>query len=730
MAYGLKYQTQFTSRSDAYNAEKDYTLQFLFKDYTGGATSLTGGSTTVIQKCTVDDPFAPIKGQSLEIKLLNYGNCPITNFYSEDDDGVKVILMDSGGNVKFVGFIVQDDIFEPMVDFVHEISLSANDSLGLLKGVILSDARTRRPYEVNVMTNGPLDQILVSALPPFYVSVGSDIEVLGVTYNVTAISTVAIVIGGRNYNYTLSVTPAVAAPIPEQDITLYVIGPIDLLQKNSLLDLINACLFNTNLQLITNIYCNILEVNQFVTNSSFEQTLVDSQVFLSGEVFQNCYDVLTKILETFRCSIFQANGQWIIIHWDEIRQYPNWDIPGFVYDENFQLIGTTIFANVFTVGADPELTRHLAGLQKGTFRGYKFVRKQFDYRQPKYLLRNYDLLKVGALRATYVSAGLTYYEYEATDFLNGWPTNNITRFIRVVKDSLDNEIERYLVLKGAPSDTDRAVQAQPFEINLEDRIRLSFSFRTTVNPVTVINFAVRNYDGTNSRYAHDDATWQAGLGFAFNTFGGANTWNSVSIEPNGVPYDGLLYCYFAQVCPTPNAPTDETHYKDIRLEYTPYISDTTKIIGQVHRNEQTPNVKANSDNTISIDDSPKNSIVGTLFLSTVVGLLQKRASQWKYVSDPTITRLGQLITREEILYRSRTRTKLDGSFVGLYQGGNCVSLATAFRTIYDPTKNYVPALMSIDYKANQFSCTPWEINDTSEPVLAPDYSFTYIYDAK
>lgn len=102
--WGLKYQTQFTSQSDDNNAEIDYTLQFLFKDYSGVVNSIIGGSTTVLQKCTVDDPFAPIKGQSLEIKLVNTGNLPITSFYSEDDDGVKVILTKTGGQTLFTGF--------------------------------------------------------------------------------------------------------------------------------------------------------------------------------------------------------------------------------------------------------------------------------------------------------------------------------------------------------------------------------------------------------------------------------------------------------------------------------------------------------------------------------------------------------------------------------------------------------------------------------------------------
>ena len=84
MPYGLKYQTQFTSVQDDNNPSRDYTLKFLFKDYAGEVATLTGGGTTVIQRCTVDEPNAAIKGQSLDIRLINEGNIPISSFHEAE----------------------------------------------------------------------------------------------------------------------------------------------------------------------------------------------------------------------------------------------------------------------------------------------------------------------------------------------------------------------------------------------------------------------------------------------------------------------------------------------------------------------------------------------------------------------------------------------------------------------------------------------------------------------
>lgn len=728
--WGLKYQTEFTSQSDDNNAEIDYTLQFLFKDYSGVVNSIIGGSTTVLQKCTVDDPFAPIKGQSLEIKLVNTGNLPITSFYSEDDDGVKVILTKTGGQTLFTGFLVQDDGHELMVDYQHELSLSANDSLGLLKGVILSDADTQRSYEVNVVTNGNLNELLVSAIQPFYILIDDVIEVLGVTYTVTAISYTPITIGGRVYNYTLTVTPAIAAAISQQDITMLVTGPLNLYDRNTLSSVIYSCLKSTNLDLITNIYCNILELNHVTTKSFFDQTMIDTQLFIKSDSFDDCYSVLETILYTFRCSLFQANNQWNIIRWSDMQLYANNQVPGFQYDENFVLLGTNTFNNNFYIGPSPQLTRPLAGLMDGVFRPYKFSKKTFNYTQPKYVLKNYDLQTLGPLIRQYQYASLIIKEYVAVGWLAGLGPNTIERFIRVVTDATGTEIERYLCIKGIPFDDSRSVQGTPFEGRAGDKLTYSFSVRSTNVPATVAQFALMALNGVSpnkyvQNYPVDNGAWLNTIGFAFTTTGTNNTWNSVSIKSSGIPFNGLIYCYLANINQTPGA-NNETHYKDIRLQYEAYINDTTKITGHIHNDQQPNNIKNNIDKTILIDDSPRGNIQGALFLPTTTALLQNLTSIWKYTDSPTYYKLGELMTKEDIKWRSVLRSKLDGEFVGIIQDNYC-SLLTAVITDFKPTKVYTFGLLSIDYKRNRFSGTLWEISDTENPEVIEDYTFKYIY---
>mgnify|MGYP007100047666 CR=1 FL=1 len=735
MPYGLKYQTQFTSQSDANNPEQDYTLQFLYKDYTGEVATLTGGATTCLQKCTVDEPNAAIKGQSLDITLVNEGNIPISSFFSEDDDGIQVKLLDSSGNIKFIGFLVQDDFYEGMVDYGHDINLSANDGLGLLKGVILSEADVRRSFYAVRRTNG-VDTVVYNyvASDAFYPQPGDPIEYLGVVYTIATAVFETTVISGIGYNWTITLTTSTGG-IAYGDEYIFLTGEVNLLQRNSILSIVALCLGETNLPLILNVFHNLYEYRQDNTRWTGEQTLIDTQLFISGETFMNCYESLTKILETFRLTLFQANGQWNIISWDEMHRSTGNAIRGFVYNETFTAIGTTTFTNNFNIGPEPSLTQPIYELVQGGLRGYKFTRKQFDYNQPKYLLRNYDLQTLGNLRSTYVSSGITYSEYDAPGWTAAFGTPAATRFIRVAVDSVGTEIERYLVVTGPAFDGSRAVQSDPIELSAGDKVKFSFSCRTNNSGTGgyVWVFAVRLYDGTLNYYVDDlpadNGDWISGLGFSYVISGGDNTqnWHSVEIQSSQAPISGILFCYLAEVPPASAIPGNETHYKDIRLEITQFINDTSKAIGHIHKQDQPVNKKNNTDVLLSIDDSPRSTIKGTLFLDTKTGLLQDRTFAWRYPPDGNGWPIGEWSTLEELTWRQKTRSKLEGGFTGLYQNGLPASLLTMVQTTFNPTKNYTFGLLTVDYKRNQFSGSLWEMYDENDGIFDPDYTFKYIY---
>lgn len=737
MAYGLKYRSQFDSQTDAYTASKTYTIEFLYKDYAGGTQSVILADNPIVHKFGADDPFAPIKGSSVSINLMNInGYLPLSAFNTEEDDGIMVKLLESG-NVKFIGYVVNEDSYDTMVDFTHVITISANDSLGLLKGVILSEAIVKRPFSASYQTNGDNFVVYVDCDDyAFYPAAGDTITFDGNNYVIATAVNETTTIGLGVYNWTITVTTTTGGISLHSDFTIYLTGLLNLRARNSLMSIIAACVKRTNIDLITNIFCNISAYPQLTTVSHFEQTLIDSQTFISGETYENCYAVLEKIMTSFRCSIFQANGEWNIVHWDEMRFYTNQAIPGYQYDEDFIYIGNTTFTNIFTFGPDPQLTRPIYPLNIGQISSYKFVRKTFNYHQPKYLLRNYDLQTLGALLSSYTSGGFTIKEYVATDWTTGTGPILAERFIRVVTDSAGTEIERYLCIRGNHSNTTKAVAGVPFECQEGDKLKLSFSFKTNISqggPIVIV-FALMLTDNTISYYVDEvpagNGSWITTVGFSYTISGGdnTNTWHSVEIESSQMPIDGLGYVYLPEAVDAPYNSSRETFYKDIRLEYIPFVNDTTKITGQIHKNERDKNVKTNTDVDIYIDNSPTNQVIGTLFQKTVTNLLQDRTGVWIYNYDITTgyAQLNEMLTHEELAWRGMLRIKYEGEFVGLYQN-SVASMLTIVKETFNPSKNYIFGLLSIDYKKNRLNGTLYEIYDSEEPALVSDYTFKYIY---
>ena len=664
---------------------------------------------------------------------------------------MKVILTGDSNEVLFIGFLVQDDFYESLVDYTHAITLSATDGLGLLKSVALSEAEVRRAFTVTYKSIGALPNIIyvLTYDPAFYPQAGDVFEVAGTTYTIVDAIYVVQTIVGDLFNWAIDVTP-VTPTYPLTTDTVYLTGEIDLLNKNSILSIIAICLGQTNLPLITNIFHNLYEYRQDNTRSTFETTLLDPRIFITNNNYDDCYSVLTKIMETYKCSIFQANGEWNIINWFEAVPKESWSyannaIPAFIYDETFTFAGTTIFTNNFNIGNSPAQTRYVHEVLGGAVRGYKFSRKKFDYKQPDQLLRNYNLQYTGSLLRTYISGTTRISEYDAT-YIQG--TNNtpfVERFIRVEYDTiLERESDRYLVIRGQGWDDIQTVPFDPIEVNEGDRVNFSCKFRTNVSgtPGTVF-FSVNINDGATSENLDSTSAtvgsvgqlyWAGGyMACVFPAGEDSIDWHEIdsttaTLPSPQIPRSSLLTIYMPTITDPPQSTGKESHFKEIRLEYIPYINDSTKIIGQVHKQIQPPNIKNNNDVDIYIDDSPRNSIAGTLFLTTKTGVLQDRTTYWRYPPDANGWGLGERTTLDELLWKQKTRSKIESGFVGNYQN-SIISLLTMAIFEFNHTKNYTFGLLTINYKRNQFSGTLWEIYDSEDAELDNTYTLEYLYSA-
>ena len=733
MAYGLKYQGEFTNISNV-----DYRLEIYEKDYSGIFYSLQMAGVPVVHTWNTDEPKAPVKGSSLTIKYLNKGSQPINNFFSTADDTFKVIFK-KGSDVLFVGFLVQDDFIEPMLDFTHEVTLSATDNLGLLKDIALdlSAETTTVPCIAQgdiIAITSPVQNWINLTNINFTPVIGVSFTISGhpdSSMNGTFTPTQVIQLSATAWRVRTATTTGDTAAAP---CTINSTSSIPIPNSRvTLANIVHACFIKTGLELETYVYCNLFEDTHGITDSLFPQTYIDPETFISGDSYDNCYSVLEKIFSVYGLSLFQAQGRWNVVRWSELKYgLPN----AFIYDSSFTLLGNDIMDAGWLMGFQQD-TYPENGLTKQAVRPYEFVKETFNYNQPKYLLRNYDLQKLGALLREYVRGGDTRVkEFVATDWEDGQGTPYLERFIRVEYDLLYNEKTRYMVSRG-PGQQWTGISSRPIEISKGDKIVFSFRCKTinSVSGPVSLSLIARLYDGSTTRYLNHIPTpsngqWGTGSGFIYQIPTGDNTnqWHSVEMGSQQAPFDGFLYLYLLNESFSSN-PVNETHITDIRFEYIPFINDSTKVIGHIHKDKQTAIIKNNKDEEITIDDSPRNSIAGTLFTGMFNGLLQDRTATWYRDGFTEARKLGDIITGEELQERNTSRTKLEGNFRGINQDGS-VSPLKWFNYNELPGLNFLFGNLEIDYYNDQMRCTAWELFKNGEADVLDDYTFTYIYNTK
>lgn len=669
MSYGIIYQTQWDSipRPGATVADSYY-AKIYKKDYTDTITNVVASGKPVIHQWQTDDPHVTIKGSNLTFTLVNTGLLPLSNFFSVDDDTFKLEYF-WNDQMLFTGFLVQTDCTEIQTDIAHTIELSFTDNLGLLKDVTIQQAASLLGPFVEytdklIEFNGP--NIIWFYLEPMPVAIGDVIQISGsgvADGNWTVVNFVDPTPPGLPVK--VQVAETLSPWFGGVPCLIHVITPIDLTVRRPFAVYLRLCLLSTNLRLNTEVYGNLNADGMPTPSYMFEDAYIDGQTFLNGNTWQSCYDVLTEILTRFNCSLMQANGTWNIIRFDELRGFggqikPILYVPDFVRVEGGRWLETLTYGN----GSDIQ-----AGLLESIIRPYKYDKETFNYRFPTELIKNKNFTILGSLVSTTIVGGTTVYEYHMPDWFPGFAPNGLfTGLIRVIIDTVTGvEIERYARITNSLSGDDpRQWRSTSIDVNTGDRFEYTFSFKTNASqagPVT-ITFAVENFDGTTTLYVDNDGNWAPTLGFSYSILSGDNTnqWHSVTIKSDNIPLTGILNVYMAIA--TSNS-AEVTYYKDLNFTYTPAVSGQINIIGQTHTQTQPGVINNRGEDTMLIDDSPRNSISGTIFLASFTGVLQNRTLFWNRSGISEAWRLGQITTYEKLYWHRKQRIKLEGNLLGL-----------------------------------------------------------------
>lgn len=133
MAYGVKYRLEF---SDVLGNGKK--IEILKDNYSGAVLPLVGTADPVSIKWEGDDDFySPIIGSTCTLNLFVTNEVQYENFYAFDEEEfqVKIFYKDASNNYQlyWAGFIVTDSYKQALMSPPYQISVQANDGLGLLE---------------------------------------------------------------------------------------------------------------------------------------------------------------------------------------------------------------------------------------------------------------------------------------------------------------------------------------------------------------------------------------------------------------------------------------------------------------------------------------------------------------------------------------------------------------------------------------------------------------------
>jgi hypothetical protein len=755
---GLKYTSSF----DSIRTQSRYTVNIYQDSYDGSPIDIILGATPVVQEWQEDDPLAPIKGSTLTINLITTGTLNLLDFYSDNDNEFMVELLGDdviGTQITlFKGFIQQDDCSEVQIDFVHQITLTATDNLGTIKDINLGRAAELFGDLIAV------GSIPVAFVPGSYIVIdwGADWPVRpGQTFTVGGMTYTMVTnlgeIDGTYAGWCIQVVENIPA-LPPGTLAITYKDIQSLEGYVPLLTFIKLCLRSTYIQNMgLNVYNHItpsdgeIFVDTFQTRI-FEDVTVLGNTFLKNNEYMTCYDVLEAIMKRFNMSCFQSLGSWWIVRYPDLFldfEEGETAIDYYNYNSDFVYVDQLRINKSYTIATGAYVE---TGLLKSIIRPYRRTLETFNYVQPEDLLCNSQFTDLGPLRDVTTGGGFTNKAYELPCWYNydgGSPYPD--RFIRVVFDAENNEVDRYVVVTGNTFDSARSVQSEDIIMNQGDIIDYSFEFQTDVSQPGSINtvFAVRITDGTTTRYLQSNGTWGASIGFVYNTPSGRNTneWQTVTMKSDRLPFDAKMNIFLAEATASTS---DETRYRNLRFTISYFVAGQGQVNGHSHNASQSKELNNVNDVEIIIDNSFRASINGTLFLTTQTSIFQDKCTTWEFGNGnntgfpgKVYDNLGQLITETYMYQRYKPRSKYNGNLLYIRNQNGVMSNLAIFSNEFTGALVHNKMLfgsLAIDYKNDSAEFTMWEVFNKEIPYPADNfedftnylfnilYQFNYLYE--
>jgi hypothetical protein len=731
MAYGIKYFINWKARTGEL-----FTFNILQKDYAGAAMALTATAKPFVLQKQEEDPLSPIQATSAIVEYYNDAATPLKAFYSEDDEAFRGDFQKRDGTLLWSGYLVQDDCEQPLAAAPYAVTLKFTDNLGVLKDITF-DAAAGATY-TDFVTRSATIVSNVATISAFVtdpkLNANEKVFIDGTAYLITSYFWNAVAL---SLAITLQSSPGNGVYDVQVRINENFIG------KHSLFSYLRIALFTTGLSLPLRIFSNIFELTQ--DDSTGKEMLSQTRLF-SGKYINdsgqwtNIYDIIAEILKANLMQLFQAGGAWVLIRKTELQRFADNAVMGVEYNSDFESPTAITLAPDYGEISETNETALLGGnaISRIT-RPYKYTKETFNYLQPRELIRNINLQELGDFITSYPDGSNTVKEYEAPF----WPNTNLGGgpypdiFIRVIFDNANVELERFLVVSGGTFGGPH-VRSDNFYFNQGDRIKINYDIRTSDSETTSRQLIQEmRVVGASSTYkinwliaGREDGSWttNGGAEFDIDATQNSNEWHSAEIDSLSCPIEGYFDMGLGQL--DSSGTIHETHYKNITITYIPYINDTTNLTGQQHLQTPDNGAKNKYDETIEIDDSPKNAFQGALFTDAVnaFGKYDTLTTLWNLRFLTKDQRLGKYITNERQGLYSIPRTRVEGSFLFEFSYIDNTKVFTFGGATLAGIYFILGNIQEIDFMQMQATGQFLEIHADGEDIYgASDYSFKYLY---
>lgn len=513
------------------------------------------------------------------------------------------------------------------------------------------------------------------------------------------------------------------------------------------------CLAKTGHELNIINWINIFPYEYYGTGSLFSREFnanvdpfnlseIFGQSFMVGKNrWDNCYNVLSKILFAFDARCFQWEGEWHFvrtedyIYYNDLLSSSTWSFDGEFPD-------SLTWQKDFSVQIGTEIEPANRSVIEGRKRAVKSTQLTHIYSQWPQIIRN-DRFLEGAISIPLSVPGTEVY------VLEHWTLTTITSGVvsagadAYARFELPNLVitEQYMYIVKPSGSTTYKVMSTSVPLNDGDQLTFSFRMRQTDN-TTGAGTAPSAYcyirvDSSVVYWLGKDGKWTAGtynktteatsgaklLGFTYSSSDDPTEWRPYSLQSDYFPVPGDLYIEFWSDGIRGSA-GDEVNIGDIEISITPFVYSRVNASGQLDKLEQTPNIINRYEEVIDLANTPTPTNQGSLF-ATISNVLTP-LDNWFHAGVDEEVPFMRIVNKG--MYRSLYRgyNTLQGQFVRLMWDDagteRPIGLINTFYLTDD--KRFISSSLEIDYWTELNSLTLIELftkdgtDDTAEPDTA------------